>query len=254
MALKARAKFIYGYTVSEFNNAIDFKASSSGPILLATLRNGYYSLSGLMQEIARAMKEVDQDNDYTVTADRTVSGGTEVRVKIQTSGTFLSILFGSGPRASNSIYYDIGFLPIDYIGNTLYQSSLNSGTHLVSEYPIYSYVSPDQESKVFGSVNVSASGVKESIVYNIQRFISATFKYEPRVKVENEWKPFFDWAIQQRPFEIVPEINKPNIFYDVTLEKTSADGKGLAYKMTEMLPDFPDFYTTGNLQFRVRNE
>jgi len=100
---------------------------------------------------------------------------------------------------------------------------------------------------------VSASGLKEAIVFSFQQFISTEFKYEPKVKVENEWIPFLRWAIQQRPFEFIPMITDPDIFIDVTLERTSEDGKGLGFRMMEMLPQLPNLYKTGTLVFRKNN-
>jgi hypothetical protein len=99
-------------------------------------------------------------------------------------------------------------------------------------------------------VNLSASGKKETIVYQIQHFIQVEFKHEPQTTIITDWSPFFTWAIQQRPFDFTPEITTPNTAYQVTLETTTADGKGLAFKFTEELPDLPFHYTTGILTFR----
>jgi hypothetical protein len=108
--------------------------------------------------------------------------------------------------------------------------------------------------KVFGNVNVSASGQKEAIVFNVQKFFQVEFRYEPKTKVKTQWAPALEWMIQQRPIDFTPEISAPTVFYESTLEKTGADSKGLSYQMDEMLPQFPNFYKTGILTFRQRNE
>jgi len=103
MALRGLSLFLYGFQVTEYNSSLDFKAVSGEPTRMATLRRGYYSLTSLGLEIARAMNAVDTDHIYTASVDRTVNGGLENRVSIATNGTFLSLLFGTGPRAASSV-------------------------------------------------------------------------------------------------------------------------------------------------------
>jgi hypothetical protein len=100
---------------------------------------------------------------------------------------------------------------------------------------------------------VSAAGVKEAVVWQVQEFLEVEFKYEPEAKVITEWEPLVEWMIQQRGFEFTPEIGLPNIVVDCTLESSSGDGKGLGFKWKEMLPQFPFLYQTGLMRFRKRS-
>lgn len=204
-----------------------------------------------MNEIVRALEAADTVNTYTVTADRTVSSGLQNRVTITTSGTYLSLLFGTGPRAASTVAPLIGFTSADHTGATTYTGTSTCGTALVPAYVGYNYLSPDFYQKINGNVNVSASGVKEAVVFQIMKFLQVQFKYEAAADVVTSWEPFFQWAIQQRSFEITPEVTSPSVFYEVTLEKTSDDSKGLGFKMAEMLPNFPFNYDTGLMVFRL---
>ncbi|OPZ24616.1 MAG: hypothetical protein BWZ03_00091 [bacterium ADurb.BinA186] len=251
MALGARSSFLYGYTITPENSSLDFKANVSDTVAReATLRLGYYSLASLVVEIKRAIQALDSVNTYTVTADRTVAGGTQNRITITSSGSFFQLLFATGPRATSSCAALIGFPFIDLTGSVTYTSYFTTGTQLVTRMPGYGYVSEEQNQRVFGTVNVSASGLKEAIVFAFQKFITVEFKYESKDAVNDEWVPFMKWAIQQRRFEFVPEVSSPSIFIDVTLERTSEDGKGLAFRFQEMLPQLPNFYKTGTLTMR----
>ena len=93
MALTGQSLFRYGFEVTTSNNALDFKKVSGGTEVQATLRSGYYSLTGLMDEVARAMNAADPAHVYGYTINRNVNGGLECRVTITTNGTFLSLLF-----------------------------------------------------------------------------------------------------------------------------------------------------------------
>jgi hypothetical protein len=101
-------------------------------------------------------------------------------------------------------------------------------------------------------VNISANGDKEAIVFQIQEFWQVQFKYEPASRIASEWQPLMRWMIQQKLIEFTPHITAPTVFYEGTLESTGADGKGLSYKMTEMLPQFPFLFDTGLLTFRKK--
>lgn len=251
MALTRQSLFLFGLEVTENNSSIDFQNVALGPEIQATLRLGYYSLSALMNEIERAMNAADPANLYTVTADRTFSSGTQNRVTIMTSGSFLSLLFATGTRSSTTVAPLIGFPLTDQTGATSYQGTSSAGIVLLPEELGYTYLSPEMWQKVFGTINVSSSGRKEAVVFNIQKFWQVEFKYEPEAKVVSEWEDFFVWAIQQRLLEFTPSTSSPNTVLEGTLETTTADGKALSFKMQEQLPEFPFFYTTGMMTFRL---
>ena len=252
MALKKQSLFLYNFEVTQFNSSLDFRAAAFGPIKLATLRFGFYSLTALMTEIKRAMQLADPVNTYTVTADRTFVGGTQNRVTIQTGGAYLDLLFLTGPRVASSIGPLLGFAAVDQTGATSYQGTLTAGVTLIPDLVGYSYLGPDFFRIAFGAVNISASGEKEAIVFQIQRFFQVEFRYEPEAKVISQWALLWDWMIQQKLLEFTPDITVPTVFYECTLETSSGDGKGMGFKMEEMLPNFPFLYKTGMMKFRQR--
>lgn len=249
MALTSRSLFLYNYNVNSSNYALDFRAVLAGPTLQASLRYGNYSLSSLLIEISRALNAADTAHSYFATADRTFSSGTQNRVSIGTTGTYLDLLFGSGPRNTVSIASLTGFASTDRTGSTQYQGTLTSGTALIPVYNAYNYLGPTRYKKVFGTLNISASGVKEAVVFQTQQFLQAQFKFEPESS-SAAWEALIGWMILQKEFDFTPEIGTPTIVHAVTLESSSDDGKGLGFKMTEMLPQFPFYYDTGLMKFR----
>jgi len=251
MALRYKSYFNYGLEITMNNRSIDFKTSGGGSEKQATLRVGFYALTSLSEEIVRAMSEADNSTGYAVTITRGYSGGTGNRITIGTTGSYLSLLFLTGTRNASSICSLIGFLQTDRTGSLSYQGESSAGTVLVTEQIGYNWVPPDIYQEVQGSVLISASGVKETIVFNIMEFFSVDFKYEPSTKL-TDWNLFFRWAIKQRLFEFTPEYPYPNSYYECTLEKTSQNGKGLGYRIKEMLPSFPFFYETDTLTLRRR--
>jgi hypothetical protein len=252
MALRNKSLFLYGYDITPNNSSIDFVAVSGGPILLATLPVGSYTLTDLCAQIKASMQAVDPARTYTVTALRNYAGGLENRITISTNGIFLSLLFNSGPRVASSVAPLLGFAAVDQTGGTSYTGSSTTGSILVSEYVGYNWLGPDFEQKVFGALNISASGLKEAIVWQIQKFFEVEFRYEPEAKVIAQWLPLWNWMIQQKPLEFTPDYTLPTSFYPCTLESTAADSKGLGFTMTEMLPEMPFVYKTGKLKFRQK--
>ena len=253
MALTQKSLFLYNLQVTSLNSSIDFKASSGGPVLQATVPIGYYSLGDLMNAIVSAMAAVDTVNTYTVTANRTYSGGTQNRVTISTSGAYLSLLFASGSRSASTIAPLIGFAVADQTGATTYTGTSSAGTTLQPVWWGKNYLDVNSLRTNFGSLNISANGTKEAITYQIQQFIEVQFDYEPYSAVVNAWQPFLTWAIQQQGFEFTPDITQPNTVYNVTLESTEEDSQGLGYRMKEMLSDgLPFLYSSGLLKFRLK--
>lgn len=253
MALKEKSLFLYGFEVTANNRSIDFRAVFGGPELNATLPLGYYSLTTLMIAIKAALQAADPLRVYTVTANRSYAGGTENRVTITTNGIFFELLFASGSRSSSSVAPLIGFPLVDQTAALTYTGTSSAGTPLVTEYVGYTYVPTTMFKTVSGAVSVSAAGVKEAVVWQVQEFFEVEFKYEPEAKVITEWEPLVEWMIQQRGFEFTPEVSSPNVVIDCTLESSSGDGKGLGFKWKEMLPQFPFNYQTGLMRFRKRN-
>lgn len=248
MALRNKSLFLYGFTVDSSNNSLDF-AINGGSTRLGTLKYGYYTLNSLMTEVKRALEEQAAGFTFDYEIDRSIAGGLQNRVKISISSGTLTLRFGSGPRKSSSCASLIGFNPLNVTGAELW-SNFTAGTTLLSEREGYTYLSPDLMRRVRGSVNISASGIKESIVYEVQQFSQVEFRYEPEAKAQTQWRALFDWMIQQRPIELTPDYTLSSEVIEATLEKTSADQNGLAYTLTEMLPDFPFFYRTGLITFR----
>lgn len=250
MALSSQSLFLFGYTIDSTNLNIDFQSTLGGPVLSAVITLGEYSLSTLLQEIADAMQSADPANTYNCTADRTVMGGTQNRVTIATTGTYLKILFSTGPNSKTSAASILGFNGLDYSGSLSYTGSQTTGTALIPVFYGYSYQGPESQGKVFGVSNISASGLKETVTFNVQEFIDVEFKYVAKSELLI-WSGLFNWLIHQNPFDFTPEINSPTTFYPVTLEKTEYDGQGMGFRMKEMLPNFPNLYQTGPLNFRV---
>ena len=257
MALSQKSLFLYGFEVTTSNQYLEFASLNTQTPLtahVAVLSLGQYSLTGLAAEIARAMGTADPANTYAVTVNRSVAGGLENRVTIGTTGSFVTLFFGTGVRAAASARTLIGFLGSDYTGGVSYTGTFSAGTALVPSLVGYNYLGPEFIRNVFGAVNVSATGEKESVVYNIQQFFEVNFKYEPKAKVLSEWALLMQWVIQQKPLEFTPEVTLPNVLYECTLERSTGDGKGLGYLMREMLPQFPNFYETGIMRFRRKSE
>lgn len=251
MALTDKSLFLYGYTISNTNQNIPFKILGGGSELTAVVPAGNYTLSTLATAIVSALETADPAHIYTVTINRTLSSNLQNRVTIATNGAFLSILFSSGTTASTSIRDTIGFAHTDRTGALTYTGTLTTGTALQTAWWGFNYQSPDSYQKNLGNVSMSASGLKETISWSIQRFVQVEFKYEAQADMIAYWSPMLIWMSKGLPFEFTPNTNVPATFYACTLEKSSADGKGLGFLMKEMIPDFPFRYTTGALEFRL---
>lgn len=250
MALTSKSLFLYGFEIKTTNRSIDFKTTTGGPEIFASLTLGFYSLTELLLEIERAMEAAAPSYSFTATVLRTADSGTGNRVTISSTAPNFRLLFQTGTRVASSTGPLLGFLIQDYIGGSSYQGSLSAGLRLVTDYTGYSYQPPETIREIQGAVSISASGVKESLVFQVQQFLQITFQHEPKAKVVTQWVSLIDWMIKQRLFEFTPDVSEPNTFYEVTLETSSRGQRGLGFLMKEMLPQFPNYYSTGQMTMR----
>lgn len=253
MALKAQSLFLYGFQITPENQNITF-GSNSGQVgslaLQAVIPLGYYSLSSLLVAVSTALQAQDPTNTYTVTADRTISGGTQNRVTIATSGSYLSIYFSSGSALNPATL--LGFGVSDLTGNTSYTGGATTGSTVIprTAFPNvntgYSFLDTNSVFSNFGISNISASGVKQSVTWGLQQFLQVQYKYVTYSDLANSWQPLLVWMIQQKEFEYTPQITFPSTFYTVTLEDA------LDMEVTEMLPELPGLYEIPAMKFRVK--
>ena len=248
MALANPSLFLYGFQITTTNQFITFGNAVSDS-RVATIPLGYYSLTSLGQAIITALTAADPTHGYTYSVNRTVSGGLQNRFTFTSSNTYFSIYFGSGNPSNPATL--LGFAAVDLTGALSYTGSGSCGTTLIPNQLGYSYLSPNRMQKNFGVLNVAASGLKEAVTFNLQSFWQVQFKYIPIATADASWLPLVQWLIQQREIEFTPDISVPTVFYVGTLESPN---QGLQLDMTEMLPDFPNYYQTPLMKFRVRNE
>lgn len=250
------ALFLYGFDVTAFNRYLPFKRTSLGSELLAVLEIRNYTATEFMAEVKRAMEVADPLNTYTVTLNRTIMSNRENRMTVVTSGSYLDLLFGTSSSAANSVRDLMGFAHSDYTGATSYTGYISAGTILIPEFATWDYLGPDQYATNDGVKSVSASGIKETLVFAQMYFIQGQWKYITNFGGRTqltEWQNFLKYATRQLKFEFTPSLNEDSeTFYQVTLESTPADSNGLGYKLSQQRGEgLFRFYDTGVLKFRV---
>lgn len=256
MAQNDRALFLYGFDVDNNNKYINFKNAPGGPELTAILNIGNYSASEFASEFKRAMEVADSIYKYTAAIDRSIDAGTSNRLSISTTSTYFEVLFLSGTNAGNSPKDLIGFSAFNYTGSTIYSGYKNCGSILMPDFPTYDYLGPDQMIVNDGVRNISAAGIKESLVFAQMKFFQGQWKYITNFGTSTqrtEWEAFLKYATRQLKFEFTPSIFED---YDgwvkCTLESTPTDSNGLGYTLKQMRGEgLYRFYDTGVLKFRV---
>lgn len=244
MALTSKSLIRYGLTVDVFNANLYINVGAG--LKHGYLNYGYYTVDSLCVEVIRVMLQLAPGKIFTYSIDRTISGGTQCRVTFSCTSAPFTIDFSQASTVGPSL----GFNPVVYSGLLSYTGSADAGTTLIPELIGYNYLGPEFQKQVNGTVNISAVGLKEAVVFQLMQFVQVEFKYEPQAKVISQWASFWDWAIQQKVFEFTPQISDAATTYQVTLEKSQSDGKGLGFRMTEMLPEFPFYYRTGLFTMR----
>lgn len=238
----------YGIEVTPNNSSIDFKISGGGSQLNASLRVGLYSLSSLKTEIQRAMRAADPTNTYTVTINRSVSGGTQNRLTIATSGAFLSILFVTGTRSGSSAGTLLGY-SADQTGSTSYVATASCGSILLPSYPPQDFQPLGSIYDSKRSVNDSTSGRVETVSFTSFRNFTFRFKWIEEDSAEySGFQNLILWMLRGGPVEFVSDITN-----DTTLAVGIPLNLRTPVELNRMVPGFYDYFETPTFTFREQS-
>lgn len=102
------------FKITSLNNKINFRDTLLGPELTATITNGEYTSNSICAEIKNQMESVSAFT-YTITHLDGV-------FKIETSGSYLDLLFSSGTNASASMRDVLGYKENDFQNDTEYSA------------------------------------------------------------------------------------------------------------------------------------
>lgn len=106
------------FIVDTSNNKLDFKETSVGSIVTATLTTGNYSAAALATHVGSVMTSASLNASTYTCAFNTATR----KFSISTSGSFLSLLFDTGGNVTISPADLLGFNVYDYTAATSYTS------------------------------------------------------------------------------------------------------------------------------------
>lgn len=246
MGLYNQCLITFNIQVTPNNRSLDFLTSFGGLEKQATLRVGLYSLTTLAAEINRAMSVADPNFTYTVSFDRSVSGGTQNRITISTSGGFLELLLGSGTRAASSIATLVGYSATDKTGATSYTGVTSCGTILIPSYPPQDYQPIGSIHDSRRATNDSTSGKIETVSFAYFRNFMFKIKWiQENTSEYYNFQNFHIWLLRGGPIEFSESIADANT-YTVGV----AINLRPPLELNRMVPSFYDYFETPVYTFR----
>jgi hypothetical protein len=186
------------YLINAANNKINFRDTALGPELTATITLGEYDSTALCAEIKTQMELVSAFTFTVVFIDGLFS--------IETSGSYLDLLFSTGTNASTSMRNVLGYNNNDFENDTEY-SSVNIAIHteeflvidiktaeeidsfaIVFDPFIENYFSTDAQIKLMANATLdfSAPAVNETLSFN--ETYESIFKFFDTPQEYRYWK------------------------------------------------------------------
>jgi hypothetical protein len=256
MSLSTKSKFYYGHVVDTTNNKIDFDEGAAE--LTATLNTGSYSLEGYVDEVKRAMDAVGALT-YTVSVARSTR-----LITISAVSNF-TLRISSGSNASVSAYGMIGFSGANQTGTNTYTGATASGSAYTSQFAPQDYVSSDDLRKaVEASVATTASGRVQVVSFGSEEFFEMNLRFCTNISQPSsgpitssstgvdDIRSLMQYLITKAPVEFMPDKDDSDTYYQLILESTSEDNRGIGYRLRERYDiGIPGYYDTGVLKFRV---
>lgn len=255
------SQFYFGHSISNGsggslgNFTIDFIEPDDGNVeITASLNPGDYTLMEFIAEVERALNE-SGELTYTVSVDR------ETRlISISADGNF-DLLTNSGSTQGTAVWDLLGFeTAADYTGDDNYTADNPSGSVYRPQAVVQDYMGRDDNlEKQDASVNISASGQVQTVIYGDARFFEMNIKpitnltglhcnsFEEDSQAVLKARTFLSYAIQKSKMEFMPDRDDPDTFYNVLLESTKSDRDGVGFRLEPLIKDY---YETGLLKFR----
>ena len=256
MALTTRTAFIYGHTITDENEFINFSENGIDE-LAATVENGSFTLSEFVDLVASALNDVG-DNTYTATIDRTTR-----KITISADANF-DLLVTTGTQTAISAFSLIGFTT-DRTGASSYEADIASGDIFEPQAPLYDYAAfENNEYSVQSKVNESSSGQIELVTYGTKQLMECNIKYITNITGQNlvtdnptgvaDANKFMQYIRLKRPIEFLPDKNTTGSFTPCFLESTSKAPSGDSYMLRELYSEkLANYFETGKLVFRKIN-
>ena len=259
MALSTKSKFYYIPTeIDTQNKWFDFN-EGSGEISFS-IDVDYYSPTELGQALEDKLNAFGTKT-YTVTFDRT----NRTYDIAADSGTY-DILIGTGTNKELAFYDVIGLTgSTDLTGAISYTSDSSVGSVYEPQFFLQGYVVPERwNSLTDAAVNGAADGTVEVISFGTTKFTEFKIEFITDIVPQDgtvissnasgvqDTIDFLEFATKKGNLEFMPDKNTPGTYFTLYLESTSADGKGIGYKLQEETgKNLPGYYKTGNLKWRV---
>lgn len=256
MALLTKSKFYYGHIVDETNKNLDF--NEGGDNLLAELRPGDYTLEEFCIEVARALTEASEIGDYSLAVDRVT------RIITVNGPSPFSLLVASGDGRGASPWSLMGFVvQTDRTGASSYVGDQASGQEFNPQFLLQGYTPFDDFEEAAGAVtNTSDYGTVEVVSFGKVRFMECEITYQTNKDIGNDgtWESdpqgetnlrnFMKAIIKKSRIEFMPDRDNPGTYNKCILEKTRSSSSGTGFKLKELRPQMPEFYSSDLLTFR----
>lgn len=249
--------FYYGYIVDNSNFYLNFK-EGAGPELTATLSQGEYTFTTLLEEVKRALDDAGALT-YTVSGDR------DTRLVTISAGSTISLLVSSGTNADTSVFTLIGFNGSDRTGASSYVGDTASGSEYRPQYRLQSYVSTDSwQQAANASVNKTASGRVEVVKFGTEKFAQFSINFVTDIDQGclgvirtnpdgvDALRSLMQYLITRGPFEFMPDESETDEFQTLILESDPESSSGTGYRLHELYDKgLPGYYETSILKFRL---
>lgn len=253
MALNSFSGFIYGHTITDNNNWIDF--SENGVDELSNQVDfGSYSFTDFVNKVLQAMNEIGSQ-EYQASIDRLSR-----KVTISAPSNF-DLFVTTGIHSEISVFNLLGFTS-NKSGNNSYEADIPSGSFFEPQFKLQNFIDFEDNVKTAQSkVNQSASGRNvEVISYGLNKFMRCNIKYQTNISGQvviknnpngvDDLRSFMNYAITKAPMEFIRNIEDIG-FNTCLLESTPEDQQGTSFLLKELYAlKLVGYFETGTLTFR----
>ena len=256
MTIQTRSLFYYIEPVILENRFLDF--SEGGPNIAGELNVGAYSPEGLLDQVEAVLNDLGTQV-YTATFNRVTN---KVTIAGDTSNFELNVT--TGPNSGQSIFEVLGFTS-DKSGAMSYEGDEIFANVFRPQFWLQDYVPPSRwKEAVKANINESADGTIETFSFGKRSFYEFNIKFttdidqgvggpiETQAGAVASLESFMDAIIDKGNFELMEDVNDPDTYVTILLEKAPGNSMGVGFRLKELTGEgMAGYFETGKLKLRL---
>lgn len=250
----------FGHTITKDNKYLNFSEVSDGLERVALLNEGSYTLNQFAIEVARAMNDAAEFNEYSTSVDRSTR-----KITVEGDTENFTLLAGTGTQLELSPFELMGFSESegDQSGAQTYEGDSASGFQFIPQFKLQQFTHFEDYVSTSNSniIENTRGDIVEVVNYGDIRRMKCNIMFQTNrdgqrairndLQGKDKLNAFMLYCRSKARLEFMPDVLAPENFYNCILDKTKLSRNGTDFELYDMISQgWTDYFMTDLIEFR----